>query len=212
MSDSGIGLREIKKQMTRESIADAALRLALEKGLEEVTIEEIAQLAFVSPRTFSNYFSCKEEAVATAGTQHNHELLDDLAARPVDEPVLQSLATVMVEALRGRTDEQLETTASKLRLSQEHPSLRAFQTAQFEALEEGLRQVVADRHQMSSEGDLYPSLVTATAVAAVRSATTVWLRSGGGRNRLPELVTEAFEQLGVGLPAPDGARAPTMAH
>ncbi len=201
MSDSGIGLREIKKQMTRESIADAALHLALEKGLDDVTIEEIAQLAFVSPRTFSNYFSCKEEAVATAGTQHNHELLDELAARPSEEAPLDSLATIMVEAVRNRSDEELAKTASKLRLSLEHPSLRAFQTAQYDALEVGLREVLAARMGRSLDDDLYPWLVTSVAIAAVKSATALWLRSGAGRDRLTELVTAAFDQVGEGLPA-----------
>ncbi|SDD87742.1 TetR/AcrR family transcriptional regulator [Auraticoccus monumenti] len=208
MSDSGIGLREIKKQMTRESIADAALSLALEKGLEEVTIEEIAQLAFVSPRTFSNYFSCKEEAVATAGTQHNHELFDELAARPQDEAPLRSMATIMVEAVQGLSDEQLAKTASKLRLSLQHPSLRAFQTAQYDAIEAGLREVVATRSGTSLERDLYPWLVTSVAVGAVRAATSLWLRSGAGRDRLPELMTAAFDRVSEGLPAPEhqGAR------
>ena len=68
MSDAPVGLRSIKKQLTRESIADAALRLSLEKGLSHITIDEIAHLAFVSPRTVSNYFSCKEEAVVAAGS------------------------------------------------------------------------------------------------------------------------------------------------
>lgn len=203
MSDSGIGLREIKKQMTRESIADAALSLALEKGLEEVTIEEIAQLAFVSPRTFSNYFSCKEEAVATAGTQHNHELFDELLERPLDEAPLQSLATIMVEAVRGRSDEDLARTANKLRLSLEHPSLRAFQTAQYDAIEAGLRDAVARRSGTSLEEDLYPWLLSSVAVGALKAATALWLSSGAGRDRLPELLTAAFERISDGLSAPE---------
>ena len=43
------GLRELKKQITRETIADAAVQLALEKRPRHVTIEEIAHVAFISP-------------------------------------------------------------------------------------------------------------------------------------------------------------------
>ena len=56
------GLRELKKQITREAIADAARQLALGNGLDHVTLDEIAHVAFVSPRTVSNYFSCNGEA------------------------------------------------------------------------------------------------------------------------------------------------------
>ncbi|MVA76541.1 TetR family transcriptional regulator [Auraticoccus sp. F435] len=209
MSDSGIGLREIKKQLTRESIADAALQLALEKGLDNVTIEEIANLAFVSPRTFSNYFSCKEEAVATAGTQANFEVIEQLAHRPAEEPPLQSIAHVIIAAARERTDEQVALSARKLRLSREHPSLQPFQTAQYDALEAAMRHVVAERTGTDAETDLYPGLVTSVAVAATKHAITTWVFSQTPREHLPELLAEAFEQLGSGLPAPQPGVGPS---
>ena len=60
------GLRERKKALTHRTIADAAFTLTVEHGLEHVTIDQIADLAFVSPRTVSNYFMSKEAAVVAA--------------------------------------------------------------------------------------------------------------------------------------------------
>ena len=90
MSDFGeMGLRALKKQMTHEAIAEAALKLTLDKGLDHATIDEIARRAFVSPRTFSNYFSCKEEAVVAADDHYTDDVVTALQKRPADEPPLQ---------------------------------------------------------------------------------------------------------------------------
>jgi AcrR family transcriptional regulator len=62
-----LGLRERKKLATREAIGGAAFRLAVQRGLENVTVEDIAAAANVSPRTFNNYFSSKPEAISALG-------------------------------------------------------------------------------------------------------------------------------------------------
>jgi AcrR family transcriptional regulator len=62
---SPVGLRERKKTATRQALHEAAVRLAVERGVDNVTIEAIADAASVSRRTFSNYFAGKEQALAT---------------------------------------------------------------------------------------------------------------------------------------------------
>ena len=58
------GLRERKKLATRQALGSAAMQLAVERGLENVLVEDIAAAADVSPRTFNNYFASKYEAIA----------------------------------------------------------------------------------------------------------------------------------------------------
>lgn len=197
-----MGLRELKKQITRQSIADAALQLTLEKGLDNVTIEEIARVAFVSPRTFSNHFSAKEEAVIAAGAQHSFAIVEAFAQRPASESPLQALCQLHADFARSQTPEQLRLEAQKTELVEQYPTLRPFQAAQYDRLEEAFRDGVAARTGTDVDADMYPWLVAAAAVAAVNTARTVWIRSGAHAEALPGLIETAFNLISDGLPAP----------
>lgn len=203
VGDQELGLRELKKQMTRETIADAALQLTLEKGLDNVTIEEIAQQAIVSPRTVSNYFSCKEEAVVAAGMRDSLHLLEDFAARPADEPPLESLREVLMAYVRDRTDEQLQLSAVKMQLAEQYPSLQPFQMARLGVLEGALRDSIARRTGTNLDSDMYPWLVSAAAISAVQTATRMWAHAGAAADTLPALIDEAFSMIVAGLPLPN---------
>jgi len=198
MSQSPLGLRERKKQLTRASIADTTLRLALEKGLDHITIEEIAQVAFVSPRTVSNYFSCKEEAVAAAGRNLTDTIADDLAGRPLDEAALESLHQVTLEFISSLTPVELDAQRQKRQLGERYPAIQAYLTARYEMAEELARPAIAGRIGADVD-DIYPWLLAAAAVAAVRVTATRWARSQGGREELTRMVDDAFADLQRGL-------------
>lgn len=70
----------------------AALRLAVERGLENVTVEDITAEADVSQRTFGNYFSSKYEAICAIGTDRARRIGATLLARPADEPLWDAIA------------------------------------------------------------------------------------------------------------------------
>ena len=83
MSDEP-GLRERKKTETSVAIQQAVLFLALGRGLDAVTADEIAAAANVSVRTFHNYFGSKEEALIAAWVSEFEVYVDALRARPAD--------------------------------------------------------------------------------------------------------------------------------
>lgn len=202
MHSSGVGLREIKKQLTRESIANAALELTLEKGFENVTIEEVARRAFVSPRTFSNYFAHKEEAVIVAGGQYWSEVVNRLPERPEQEHPLQAIRALLVDATNATTDESLARATEVMRLVGRYAQLRPYLVDQYTELEGRLRSAIAIRSGTDLSADLHPWLVAAAAVAAIKTAMGLWLLSDAPTAALPELIEDAFEQIAHGLPAP----------
>ncbi|MFC8597913.1 MULTISPECIES: TetR/AcrR family transcriptional regulator [unclassified Isoptericola] len=197
-----IGLRELKKQMTHAAIAHSAFRLTLEKGIDQVTIEEIARDAVVSTRTFSNYYSSKEEAVVSAGWEDRGQLLAAFAAAVQEAPPLQALCRVLSDLFESRTAEQLDHSLQLLELVERHPSLMQAQVARFASIEADLREAVAAHTGTDVEADMYPWLVAAAAMAGLQAALRLWAPSGRGVDHLVELIQEAFNQVSAGLPVP----------
>jgi AcrR family transcriptional regulator len=86
-----MGLRELKKAKTRKVIGDTALRLFLEKGYNNVTVAEIAQLSEVSVTTVFKYFPCKESLVFDEIEEYDEGLVRAVTSRPVGSSVMDSL-------------------------------------------------------------------------------------------------------------------------
>ena len=204
MTVRGSGLRKLKKQMTRESIAEAAVRLVMDKGFDQVTIDEIAHEAFVSPRTFSNYFSCKEEAVVAGGLPDTTSIVDALVRAVGGRAAIARAGRHRRRVRPPDAPETLEIYLAKIRMGRDHANLRPFMAAQWGVFERQLREKVAQHTRIDSDEDMYPSLVAAAAVSAIQSALRLWEASGAPSSAdLLRLVQKAFVQLEAGLPVPE---------
>src|SRR5947199_10279766 len=86
-TNDGGGMRERKKLATREALSAAALRLALERGPQNVRVDDIAEAAGVSPRTYNNYFSSREQAIMVAlAAERGARVAAAPRKRPADAP------------------------------------------------------------------------------------------------------------------------------
>lgn len=92
-----IGLRACKKLSTRQQIARAALRLALERRPGNVRRENIAAAADVSLRTLSNHFSSKEEAIVSLAVDRSAGVVASLRSRPTNDALGEALVAAVVE-------------------------------------------------------------------------------------------------------------------
>ncbi len=91
-------LRERKKRATQEALREAALRLALERGTANVRVGDIAEAAGVSPRTYNNYFSSREQAIVAAVTaQRETRIAEAMAAQPAHVPLTDAVTAAIVD-------------------------------------------------------------------------------------------------------------------
>ncbi|MCG8922561.1 TetR/AcrR family transcriptional regulator [Lentzea sp. CC55] len=184
-------LREQKKAVTRRALAGAALRLAVERGLDGVTVEDIADEAGVSRRTFSNYFASKEDAVLEADRERLRALISLVEARPADEEAWQALRASTAELYRVRPLPDVEWMA-QLRLLRRHPSLLARQAGGQVALERDLTAALAPREP----DEEVARLMAATFLTTIRTGIGLWLE-GAGEQQLPGLVDRLLSRVRV---------------
>ncbi|MFJ8159874.1 TetR/AcrR family transcriptional regulator [Streptomyces sp. NPDC096136] len=97
-----LGLRERKKQRTRQTIFEAALRLFLSRGFDDVSIVEIAEAAEVSKRTLFTYFPTKEDLVLHRFADHEDESARVVRSRPAGTSPLAALHAHELDALARR--------------------------------------------------------------------------------------------------------------
>jgi len=91
-----MGLRELKKEQTRQLIADTAQRLFAERGFDRVTVAEIAREAQVAEATVFNYFPTKEDLFYGRLEALGARLVDAVAARPAGQPALAAFRLALL--------------------------------------------------------------------------------------------------------------------
>ena len=195
------GLRERKKLATRVALHEAALRLVAERGLDHVSVDDIAERADVSPRTFFNYFSSKDDAVLGLDPDSSARQVAAFLARPAAETPVQALRAVAhAQAEEMATDTDLWPL--RLKVIDTTPALLARLAAVFGEGERVLADAIASRTGTRAGADAYPTLLAGVAGVAMRTGLHRWLVSDFAA-ALPDLVDEAWDLLTAGLPAPN---------
>jgi AcrR family transcriptional regulator len=205
MTTPVVSLRERKKLATRRQLRGAALHLVAEHGMANVTVEDIAAAADVSPRTFFNYFPSKEAVLFGADPDRIAALRERVVRQAPGEPVLDALRMVMVSDAQAVADELSELGGEpadwlrRMKQARADPHLRAAHAAQMAMVERAVTEGLAERLGTDPERDPYPGLLAATAAGVFRASMTFWAGSGG-TVPLSQLIDLAFRALADGLP------------
>lgn len=157
------GLRERKKQQTRERIARTALELFARDGFAETTIPAIAEAADVSPRTVSSYFPAKEDLVFPEAAQTFGQLGDRLRDRGQDETTADALRSWLGEQLPQWADREDEMRAQRGVVDSD-PGLQAYEQRIRAEAEQMIAVSIADDLGASPD-DLEPRMAAAATFA-----------------------------------------------
>ncbi|WP_414505247.1 TetR/AcrR family transcriptional regulator [Streptomyces sp. NEAU-L66] len=190
-----VGLRERKKIQTRQAIRRAAYRLFEEQGYDATPIDQIAEAADVSPSTVFRYFPTKEDIVLT--DEYDTVLEAGLRARPADEPMVESMRRVTVEALREIAAADRGELVQRIRLIREVPAIRG-RTAENTARDAALLSAVLAERTGRRADDLELRVISAAILAALQEAMLNWVE-GGESAELEALIDQTMDVLARGL-------------
>jgi AcrR family transcriptional regulator len=197
------GLRERKKQQTRDRIRSAARELFIERGFERVTVSEVALAADVSEATAFNYFPTKEDLFFGGLEVFEEQLLDVIRARGPDETALAAFGRFVLQPrglLAAKDSESVERLASVTRVIEASPALLAREQQIFSHFTDSLAALLGA--ERGATADAIEPWVLANALMGVHRALVSYTRGrivAGARN--PELSRDVRAQGRAALAA-----------
>lgn len=199
------GLRERKKQATRDALLLAALELFTTKGYERTTVDEIADAVEVSQRTFFRYFANKEEAAFAVQELAESHFIEALRERPPQEGPFEA----MRNAVLGSWDTIGEAIAAIVpldlymrgyRMIESTPALLAVHLRRSAEVEEQIARLIADREGLDVDTDPRPRVAVAAFSGVMRVTGRLW---GQGEDMstdaIRDLTEEYLDHLGRAL-------------
>ena len=206
-----MGLRELKKEQTRQLIAGTAWRLFADRGFDKVTVAEIAREAQVAEATVFNYFPSKEDLFYSRFEAFSARLADAVRDREPGEPALAAFRRALLEEggllaqAEAGDQEALARLRTVNRVIAESPALLAREQQAFARSAAGLGALLA-AETGAPRDDLRPQVV-ANALLGLQRAVVDYVRGrvgsgdslGGLAADVRKLTAEAFALLEHGL-------------
>jgi AcrR family transcriptional regulator len=208
------GLRERKKLATRQALGAAAMRLAIERGLENVLVEDIAAAADVSARTFNNYFANKYEAICALALDRSFRIGEALRERPAGESlwdaVRNAVRTVYSPAADAAPDPGMTVG---IRLVTSSPAMRGEYLKVLSIMQYELAGAIAERDGTDpAAGTFFTRAFAGAVTSVVQAATERWLFADPPVALAP-VIEDALREMAEGMlavlpPAPPAGPPP----
>lgn len=165
-------LRERKKAKTRDALVEAAYDLFRRKGFEQTTVDEIAEVADVSRRTFFRYFATKEAVVFPDQAKRLRAFREMLARKDPDEPPFQAVRRACLAIAEDYSINRRAMLAQQ-RLIDASPALLAYERDLDWQWERAIAEALLERG-VSGEGEQRARILAGAAIGAIRAALREW--------------------------------------
>lgn len=177
------GMREQRKNQTREALCAAAVEIVTAEGLDALTADRIAEVAGVARRTLFNYFPRVEDVLTATMETATSEMIEAIVARPAEESLRTSALVVLEELIDSPVFAQaraLERAAGRSVATRRF--LLELDDRQRMALEEGLRRRLGD-----DADELYVTSLAAAAFGVLCAVTRLAVTSADNDTHAAEL-------------------------
>lgn len=193
---AALGLRDRKKEATRQALERTAFQLFETKGFEATTIDEIVEAAGVGRSTFFRYFQTKEDVVI-APPWDATGLKVALARRPAGENPLAACRGALAELI-AYFDSQPERMLRQARVTAQVEALRLRHHFRMAAWEQVIAEFVAARRGLDHRADPVAMAIAIASVGAARAAFHAWA-SNPRRGTLLSLFESMMDVFAEGL-------------
>ncbi|MFI9118550.1 TetR/AcrR family transcriptional regulator [Streptomyces bikiniensis] len=190
------GLRERKKQRTRNALIRVALELFTARGYEGTTVDEIVEAVEVSQRTFFRYFSSKEEVAFAVQQMVEERFVRSLGQRPPAEGPLDAMRNAVLsswdtigEAITAVVPVGLYLRT--FRLIESTPALLAVHLRRSTEMEETIARIIAEREGVDVDADPRPRIAVAAFSGVMRVTGQMW---GRGEDQSLEAIRALTEE------------------
>ncbi|MEV6328719.1 TetR family transcriptional regulator [Streptomyces sp. NPDC051909] len=199
------GLRERKKQRTRDTLIRAALELFTTQGYEQTTVDEIADTVDVSQRTFFRYFATKEDVALAVQQMVEERFVRALGERPPAEGPFDAMRNAVLGAWDAIGEAIEEVVPVELYIRSYHliestPALFAAHLRRSAEVEERIARLIAEREGLDVDEDPRPRIATAAFGGVMRVTGRLWGRGEEQTLESIRALTERYlDHLGAAL-------------
>jgi AcrR family transcriptional regulator len=186
--------KRVRNRAVLERIKNAAFELFSERGYDRTSVDDIAERAGISRRTFFRYCPSKAEALWADTKSRLLDFQEHLEKSPKNRPLLDVILEAYLEAVFNNDIRFVRARLQQLHDTPHTAALRWTIYAQYEGAIAGF---VAERSGQSPNGT-FPRMLAHCVIAAIRAANLAWLGDDGRRD-WKDYVTETFEYLRHGF-------------
>lgn len=185
------GLQSRKRQLVRDAIYESAIDLFTKKGFDETTVEELAEAAGISRRSFFRYFQSKDDLLALNTVNCGNVLREAVESCPSDLGPLE----VLRETVRAgaRFTEAQPLTRQIIEITVGSPSARQAHMSRLMEVHDGLSSAYSQRTDSEPQEFLRPFFLAGLTQLVTNAATGSWFM--GEHKTLPSAMEKAFTDL-----------------